>query len=520
VVLYEMLTGELPFDADTPLGIAMKHVNGHLRPPRTVNPAVPAGINAVTVRLLAKHPEDRYASDAELIEDLERVAAGLEPAEATTEMMTRAMPAAVPAATTRLAPAPPPQRARREKKRRGALPLVLTLLALLTLIPLAWAGYRMLADEPQVAPPEKEVPRIAVPDLVNMTLDEAQNEFGDDFDIQVADTVSGERPVDTILNQNPSGGKVEKGSTVEVTVVGTQVAGVPDVEGAARGAAEQELAEAGFEVRTERRESTFEEEGLVMSQEPGGGTRVEVGSEVTISVGTGPPAVEVPNVTGNTPAQAAEILREAGLRLGSQSEDYSAGMAEGGIIYQDPPGGESAEPGSTVDVTVSLGPEQVEVPEVYGTTLAQAQQLVDEAGLDSTTDEVDDQEAAGTALSTDPQAGTLLDPGTTVTIYYSAGPPEVTASPEPTPAPDASASPNASASPDPQAAPEPQVSPENEQEDQGTAGQDDGNPNGGNAPAGRPGNGENSEKARENRRDAKEERRDAKADLREDRKDG
>ena len=140
VVLYEMLTGELPFDAETPLGIAMKHVNGHLRQPKEVNPSIPDGINAITIRLLAKDPEDRYASDAELIEDLERVWAGFEPAGATTEMTTRAM-----AATTRLSPPPPPQRVGRNKKRRrrGAPPL-LALLALLLLAALAWAGYFLL----------------------------------------------------------------------------------------------------------------------------------------------------------------------------------------------------------------------------------------------------------------------------------------------------------------------------------------------------------------------------------------
>src|SRR5919202_4026912 len=93
VVLYEMLTGELPFDADTPIGIAMKHVNGRVRPPQDLNPSVPDGINAITLRLLAKNPEDRYGSDAELIEDLERFGAGLDPSGATTEVMTRAMPA-------------------------------------------------------------------------------------------------------------------------------------------------------------------------------------------------------------------------------------------------------------------------------------------------------------------------------------------------------------------------------------------------------------------------------------------
>jgi eukaryotic-like serine/threonine-protein kinase len=496
VVLYEMLTGELPFDADTPLGIAMKHVNGHLRPPQAVNPAIPDGINAVTVRLLAKHPEDRYASDAELIEDLERVVAGLEPADATTEMMTRIMPAAVPAATTRLAPASSPQGGRRDKKRRRTAPLILTLLALLTLIPVAWAGYRMLGDEPQVnAPPEEQVPRFAVPELVGMTLEQAESEFGEDFDIEVARRVDGERPVNTILRQNPSRGEVKKGSTMAVTVVGTQVVGVPDVVGTARGAAERELAGAGFEVRTEERESSFGDEGLVMSQEPGGGTRVEAGSEVTITVGTGPSAVEVPDVTGATPAQAAELLREARLRLGSQSENYSGGVVEGSIIYQDPTGGENVEPGSAVDVTVSLGPELVEVPEVYGVTLAEAQQLVGNAGLNSTVLEVESQEAGGSALSTNPPAGTLLDPETTVTIYYSAGPPEATASPEPTVLPDTTPS------PDSQGAPESQISPKDEREDRGKAGRGgSGNPAGGlgnGGPGnGRPGNGGNGDVSR------------------------
>jgi tRNA A-37 threonylcarbamoyl transferase component Bud32 len=80
VVLYEMLTGELPHDAETPMGIAMKHVSGQLRPPREVNPAVPEGINAVTVRLLARDVEERYQSATEVVEDLERVQRGESPA--------------------------------------------------------------------------------------------------------------------------------------------------------------------------------------------------------------------------------------------------------------------------------------------------------------------------------------------------------------------------------------------------------------------------------------------------------
>ncbi len=440
VVLYEMLTGELPFDADTPLGIAMKHVNGHLRQPRDLNPSVPDGINAITLRLLAKDPEDRYASDSELIEDLERVSAGLDPSGATTEMMPHAI-----AATTRINPLPPPQRMHRNKKRRRrAAPLLLALLALLVLASLAWVGYTLLDRQAG-----NEAPQIGVPNLVGMSLDGARDEVGDDFDIEVANSVSGERPVDTILGQNPSTGKAEKGSTISVDVVGTRVSDVPDVVGSGSAEAERELRAAGFEVGVDQRESSFDDQDQVVGQDPSGGNLTEVGSGVTITIGTGPSSVPVPRLYGDTPAQAESVLQGAGLRLGTQTRDYNTDVAEGSIFFQNPSGGENVEPGSAVDVIVSLGPEQVEVPEVYGLSVAAAQTALSNAGLNSTAIEVEGDEAAGTALSTDPGVGSMLDPGSTVSLYYSAGPPPVT-----TATPDASTSPDASSNPEPEPRPD------------------------------------------------------------------
>jgi eukaryotic-like serine/threonine-protein kinase len=427
VVLYEMLTGELPYDADTPLGIAMKHVNGHLRQPKEVNPSVPAGINAITCRLLAKDPEDRYASDAELIEDLERVATGLGPASATTEMMaTRAMPAAT--ALTRVGPPPTGDR---NGKHRRPWPLILAVLGLLLLAPLAWAAYDFLNNQ------EEQVARIAVPDLVGMTKQEAENEVGNDFKILVEDEVQGKEPVDTIVSQDPeNGGRAEKGSTISVTVVGTQVADVPNIVGQGRDVAQSALQRAGFQVAVEESESSLDAKGIVTGQDPQGGSSVETGSQVTITVGTGPSTVKVPSVYGNTPDQATGILADYELELGTVSKDYTSEVAEGQIFYQDPAQGESIEPGSSVAVTVSLGPQQVEVPEVFGLTLAEAEDVVANAGFYYNVVEVEDNEPEGTALSTEPGAGALLEPGATVTIYYSGGPPEPTAS---SPAPQAPA---------------------------------------------------------------------------------
>ena len=179
----------------------------------------------------------------------------------------------------------------------------------------------------------------------------------------------------------------------------------------------------------DKAESSFDEEGLVTAQDPRGGSSVETGSKVRITVGTGPSTVKVPSVYGNTPNQAAEILADYELELGTVSEDYSSDVAEGQIFYQDPAEGERIEPGSAVTVTVSIGPEQVEVPEVFGLTLKEAQDALASVGLFSSAVEVEDNEPAGTALSTEPGAGTLVDPQSTVTLYYSGGPAEPTIAP-------------------------------------------------------------------------------------------
>ena len=155
-----------------------------------------------------------------------------------------------------------------------------------------------------------------------MNLDEAKDKFGDDFDIQVSDSVDGEKPVGTITGQDPSTGKAEKESEISVTVVGKRVASVPGVVGSERAAAEQKLEDAGFEVEVDEQDSSFGDEGKVIGQNPEGGARPEVGTSVTITVGTGPSSVAVPQLYGNTPAQARSILEEAHLTLGDRSSEY------------------------------------------------------------------------------------------------------------------------------------------------------------------------------------------------------
>ena len=416
VVLYEMLTGTLPYDAETSLGIAMKHVNGHLTPPREINPEVTEGINAVTVKLLAKNPGDRYADADELIEDLERVLDGLEPAALeATRVMNRVAPAGT-AQQTPVAPAPPAEA--KEVKRRRRWPLFL--LPLLLLLALLGGGAYTLGLLPDLTPPAQ------VPDLTDAaSVREAQGIAGEDFEVREVDREDSEEPIGAILSQNPEpGGEAERGSEISVVTSARQVAEVPAVRNETRADAGRILRGAGFEVEERSEESSAEYEGYVMEQNPRGGVTAEVDSTVTITVGEGPGTVEVPDVANITPVQARGILEEAGLRLGSQSTTPSDSVPEGSIVSQSPKAGSEAEPGSSVAVTISSGPSQVTVPDVTGQDWITAAQNLQTAGLsvNRNVTMVSSNRPENEVLSTNPEAGTQVPPGTTVTLTTSQGP--------------------------------------------------------------------------------------------------
>jgi eukaryotic-like serine/threonine-protein kinase len=432
VVLYEMLTGTLPYDAETSIGIAMKHVNGHLVPPRELNPEIPKGINAITSQLLAKNPHERYANAGELIKDLERVLEGLEPtAVSTTREMRHVTPAGM-AQTNAIAGAPVTKRGKRRQRRPWVPILLLLLLLLLALLgALAYAIPRLVAEE------------IPVPDLVGYaSIEEAQQAVGENFRIQEGDRVKSKDPIGTVVSQNPkAGGTANEGSTIFVNVTETQVVDLPDVEGETRDDAVRILEEAGFEVEEKTEESSAGNKGYVVNQNPqgGDGQTAGVSSTVKITVGAGPETVQVPNLYNLTPEKARVTLEEANLKLGSQTEEPSSTVAKGAVISQNPAVGSSAESGSSVDVTVSSGPKQIPVPNVVGTSVNDATQAVWNAGFGYTVETVQSDQPAGTVVSTDPPSGTQLDPNSrNVTIRQSAGPPPPPppqATPAPSPAP-------------------------------------------------------------------------------------
>lgn len=416
VILYEMLTGELPHDAETSKVTGMKDANGHLKEPIEVDSSIPEGVNAVVMRLISRDPEDRYTDAATLTEDLQRVSAGLEPAAGARK-------------STQVTPHEEgkPRRAdrRQDRRRRGILLLAMALLALVVLSGLAWAASGLLqssAQNPEPEPPPEPQPvMVKVPDLEGMTLEEALQKAGDDLDIVQDGRKNSNSPENTVLSQEPSGGQAERGSEIGVVLASGQNE-VPPVESRPLAEARQALTDAGFEPTVTEAESTADQAGLILSQAPAAGSTAGVRSQVGIVVGTGPAPVAAPNLYGYTLDEAAVQLESLGLTLGGNDTAPSDEVAEGGIIAQSVAPGASVEPGTVVGVTLSSGPETIPVPNVVGQSLSRARQSIVNAGFYYNVLEIPNtQWPRGTVLYTDPGTGAPLVPGSTVTIGYSSG---------------------------------------------------------------------------------------------------
>ena len=230
VVLYEMLTGEPPYDGENPICVAMKHLEGRPPSPRETDPLIPEGMDAVTIRLLAKDPEERYPDATSLLEDLDRVQRGSTPTAATTRLAVRtASPPAAGAQPTapreaRIGGTPSPPAPRRSSKRRWRLvPLVVAaaLLAGLALIGTVGASFWQDLQERSEVPVVEASSLVGVPDVAGQSTAEASRTLRDaglTVDRE-QDAVESDEPEGTVLGTDPpAGSEVEENTSVTLTV--------------------------------------------------------------------------------------------------------------------------------------------------------------------------------------------------------------------------------------------------------------------------------------------------------------
>jgi serine/threonine-protein kinase len=415
VILYELLTGRVPFDAESPVSIAVRHVSEPPIPPAELNPAVPPALDAVTMRALAKAPEDRF-------QDADAFIAALQAARDA------------PMEATAYAPVGPTV-VEEDPHGRRWWPW---LLALLALAAIAVGAYLLLAPE-----------QATVPDVVGQRSSvAAQTLQNRGFEVDIQRVINADVPKDRVATQNPSPGEqADQGSTVRLVVSDGPGSGtVPHVTGMPQAQAEKLLRSAGFKVADDQAYSSDVRAGRVISSSPPEGTTAEKGATVRLTVSRGARPVTVPSVVGRSVAEARGELEGKGFKV-TETDQQTTSKPDGTVISQSPAAGSSVKPGTTVGLTVAKAPPQVQIPDVTGDTKDEARQALRDNRLQVKVvrRDVDTPDEDGMVVAQDPQAGSSVDRGTLVTITVGTFTPpptsDSTPTPSPTPSPTATSTP-------------------------------------------------------------------------------
>ncbi len=409
VMMYEMLAGRLPFDGDSAVSVAVKHLSEAPLPLAEIRPDVHPLLEAAVMRCLAKDPAVRYASADELAADLEAAKAAM----------------VEPGATAMYAPVveevyePLPE----EHRRRWPF----ALLALLLLALAAAVAYAL--TRPQ---------EVAVPGVEGQQLEEATRTLDRaGFETRVRRQEDPE-PVGEVIDQDPeSRQEAEEGSTVTLTVSsGPGTRALPQTRNLSPDAARKRLAAAGFKVDDdiERRPSDDVPEGSVIGTEPPAGLQKPIGSSVKLVVSSGPEQVEVPDVVGLTRDIAEEQLTDLGLTPQVEVEDSEEPIDR--VIAQSPADGDTVDEGGRVVITVSAGPPEpdptdqttpddpidpiapdtVRVPSVTDRARDEAADLLRGRGFKVVFDGPGRNEPEGVVADQDPGAGSDAARGETITL--------------------------------------------------------------------------------------------------------
>jgi eukaryotic-like serine/threonine-protein kinase len=429
IVLYELLTGTLPFNGDTPVEVAMKHLSQTPELPSALRPELPREVDLVVTRALAKDPDERYQSAEEMDADLERLARGAAVSPETEESATQIMraptgPMSATAATmvvpprrgsyAPVPPLPPPVYYDLEEPihRRPVWPWVAAFLFVLGAGIGGWFLYDQVSDK---LASNKVIP---VELYLNMREAQAREKITTDgFTPVVNHHSSRKTPAGFVFKQSPIASKrIQKGDPVRIWVsTGVPKVEVPDLVGQQSTDAVGALRDAHLKPDVHEVPSSLPA-GQVTAQDPAAGTQQPEGSDVRINVSKGPTPVSVPSVVGQPIASATSQLRALGFRVNPSFVDSPE--PANNVISQDPAAGASAGKGSVVNLTVSNGPTTSTVPDVTSLDLGSAQQTLSDSHFGNRVvfQDTSDPNSEGLVLSQLPEGGTQLKPGSDVTL--------------------------------------------------------------------------------------------------------
>jgi serine/threonine-protein kinase len=415
IILYELLTGSLPFDGESAVSIAVQHLNELPAPIHVQRPDVAPELEAAVMRSLAKDPAARWADADEFIRALEGARGGL-----ATQPLGQDTAAFVPVPPTAVAHEYEEPEEEERKPRWPWIALGMTAL-LIALAALLLSGTDKVEVERVVGQSEA----VAVDRLED-----------DGFEVEI-DQQPDLATVGEVIHQDPGGGsEADEGSTVRLIVSsGPGEVTIPTVRTFPEDRAVRELSRAGcgkredtnlcgFKVEVRQRSSDSIDEGNAINTDPHGGTRAEVGSRVLLFVSTGPRQVEVPDVVGLARESAESTLNRAGLGFTVREEESDE--PAGTVIAQDPGPDEVVDKGSRVQLTVAKEPETVEVPNVVGFSRDTAADALRDEGLRPVVveEETDDVTEVDQVLRQSPNSGAEVEPRSAVEIVVGVAPEE------------------------------------------------------------------------------------------------
>ena len=362
VVMYEMVTGKVPFDADTPVSIALKHMQEEPVPPIKVNKEIPFAVNQIILKAMKKDPNERYQNASEMIKDLnialKRPEGGFVEERNFEDSFTRRIPT-VNVSDNRNGNI---KSDNEEEKPKGKIATffynhpktkVASIIALFVLIFVATLVITLTVINSS-SPKD-----VQIPNVVNLTQEEAKQKI-EQLKLKFAykEEYSADVEAGHVISQDPqyiNNYSVKEGSTVTVVISkGMEQTKVPNVMWMEYSKAESLLTEAGLEIEKVEETSQKIEAGYVISQEIDANTEVQKGTKIKIhvSTGTGIKKVTVTSVIGKSSEEAKKILTDLKLEV-NVVEDEDTSKSDGVVLKQSVDPGTSVEEGSAITITVN-----------------------------------------------------------------------------------------------------------------------------------------------------------------------
>ena len=354
VVMYEMVTGKVPFDADTPVSVALKHMQEDPVPPIELNPHLPEAVNKIILKALKKDPMLRYQTATELLQDLKMALKNpsgdfveetdYDPTAKTQKISTQDVENM--------------QKNSRKKEDNKFVAFIKehkvfsVFIGLILLFFIAFGGTMLVL---KVTNPKE----VEVPNVVGSTKEEAQQKIeGAKLKFEVSsEEYSADTEENHVISQDPAYlenyNKVKEGSTVKVVISkGTEKTKVPNVKGKEKDEAVQLIEDAKLKAEIVEETSKTVKEGYVISQETDANTEVNAGDTVKIHVSTGTEKATVPGVVGKSQDEAKKTLQDLGFVVTvTNAEDSS--KENGVVLKQSLDEGQSVEKGSAITITVN-----------------------------------------------------------------------------------------------------------------------------------------------------------------------